>query len=154
MLEQTESIAGLLFGLFADARVGLVLLDIDRRFVLVNQCAADLHDMPVDEHTGRSLGEVVPDLAPLLEPALERVCRGESVTNIEVERGGKTSLASYYPLRDASGAIGGIGGGVGGISDPRPPRDPRHYPRDKLGGGGGRPPQGGAPAPPGVPRPG
>src|SRR3954451_11012995 len=116
MLEQSEGIAGLLFGLFADARVGLVLLDTDLCFVLVNQAAADLHDMPVDEHTGRPFAEVVPELAPVLEPAFRRVCRGEPVTNLEIEAAGRTTLASYYPLRDASGTIGGIGGVIVDIS--------------------------------------
>lgn len=132
MLEQSEGIAGLLFGLFADARVGLVLLDREMRYVLVNQTLADLHDMPVDDHTGRRFQEVTPDLAPVLEPVFERVLAGESVTNLEIETGAKTSLVSYYPLRDGEGAIGGIGGVVVDISDLRHARDSERYLRDLL----------------------
>jgi serine phosphatase RsbU (regulator of sigma subunit)/PAS domain-containing protein len=133
MLGQSEGIAGLLFGLFADARVGLVLLDTELRYVLVNQALADVHGVPVDDHTGRFYGEVVPDLVPTLEPVLDRVLTGESVTNVEIEARGSTRLASYYPLRDASGQIGGVGGVLVDISDLRHARDSERYLRDLLG---------------------
>ena len=118
LIQKTEGIAALLFGLFADAPVGLVLLDTDLRYVLVNDALAELNGVPASAHIGRTVEEVVPELAPRLLPALAGALEGTPVINLELnERPAtrptpRTTLESFYPLRDSDGRVAGIGGVV------------------------------------------
>lgn len=116
LIQKTEGIAALLFGLFADAPVGLVLLDTDLRYVLVNDALAELNGVPVSDHFGRRPEEIVPELAPKLVPLLDRALDGAPVVNVELGEqlaarpGPRTTLESFYPLRDSQGRVAGIGG--------------------------------------------
>jgi PAS domain S-box-containing protein len=118
VIQKTEGIAALLFGLFADAPVGLVLLDTDLRYVLVNDTLADLNGVPASAHVGRTVDEVVPELAPQLLPVLSGVLKGTPVVNLEINErlasrpGARATLESFYPLRDSDGRVAGIGGVV------------------------------------------
>src|SRR5436190_4456015 len=118
LIQKTEGIAALLFGLFADAPVGLVLLDTELRYVLVNDTLAELNGVPASAHIGRTVEEVVPELAPQLLPALAGALEGTPVINLELnERPAtrptpRTTLESFYPLRDSDGRVAGIGGVV------------------------------------------
>ncbi len=123
MIQQTEGIAALLFGLFADSPVGLALLDTELRYVVVNDAIAELNGVPAGAHVGRRPEDVVPELAPLLVPLMSRVLRGAPVVNVEIDEpiaarpGPRTTLESFYPLRDADGHIAGVGGVAIDITD-------------------------------------
>ena len=56
--------------------VGLVLMDMDYRFVRINERMAEINGLPVEAHIGRTLREVVPDIADfimeLYRPVYER----------------------------------------------------------------------------------
>ncbi len=49
--------------LYATAPIGLCLLDPDLRFVRINERLAEINGMPVASHIGRTVEEIVPDLA-------------------------------------------------------------------------------------------
>ena len=123
MIQQTEGIAALLFGLFADSPVGLALLDTELRYVAVNDAIAELNGVPASAHVGRRPEEVVPELAPLLVPLMSRVLHGAPVVNVEIELaiaarpGPRTTLESFYPLFDADGHVAGVGGVAIDITD-------------------------------------
>lgn len=53
--------------LYATAPIGLLYLDSDLRFVRLNQLLADLNGLPVEAHRGRTVREIVPDLADAIE---------------------------------------------------------------------------------------
>src|SRR3954470_17794238 len=118
LIQKTEGIAALLFGLFADAPVGLVLLDRELRYVLVNDTLAELNGVPASAHVGRTVEEIVPELAPALLPVLASALGGAPVVNVEMNErlsgrpGARTTLESFYPLRDSDGRVAGIGGVV------------------------------------------
>ncbi|HZQ34530.1 MAG TPA: PAS domain-containing protein [Dehalococcoidia bacterium] len=109
----SEASAAMLDGLFAAAPVGLALLDRDLRFLRVNAALAAINGVSVEATIGRSLREVVPDLADTIEPLLRRVVeRGETFAEATVR--GETAAApgrprrwsaSYFPVRDAVGTI-------------------------------------------------
>ena len=65
--------------------VGLVLMDKDYRFVRINQRMAEINGLPVEAHIGRTLREVLPDIADrvleLYRPVYER---GEPVLDVEI----------------------------------------------------------------------
>ena len=102
--------------LYRSAPVGLGLLDTSLRYVRVNARLAAMNGPTVEQHVGRSMREVIPALAPQVEPHVHRVLeQGETVEGIELR--GTTAadplaehvwLAALHPFRDARGAIMGI----------------------------------------------
>jgi hypothetical protein len=85
--------------------------------VRINDRLAVINGTPAGLHIGRSIREVLPNLADTLEPICRRVLEtGESIIAIEVH--GRTSrepdmehdwLASYFPVQSADRAIIGVG---------------------------------------------
>jgi PAS domain S-box-containing protein len=64
---------------------GVVVLDRELRYTAANSVAVETNGFSAQEHIGRHLREVVPDVAPELEPVLTQVFRtGKAVTDIEV----------------------------------------------------------------------
>jgi PAS domain S-box-containing protein len=81
----------------------------------VNERIASMKNIPVQDHIGRSVAEVVPDAFPQVEPALRRALAGESISAIEFRipnsrqaDGYSTLLSCYQPIRDATDEIVGI----------------------------------------------
>ncbi|NVL91289.1 MAG: PAS domain S-box protein, partial [Desulfobacterales bacterium] len=72
---------------FIEAPAGLVILDEELCYVKVNETIAKINKLPVDEHTGKSVYEILGDLAYDVIPTLKSVLEtGESV---HYEVGGK-----------------------------------------------------------------
>ncbi|MFM2313754.1 MAG: hypothetical protein RLZZ04_3030 [Cyanobacteriota bacterium] len=102
--------------IYATAPIGLCFLDRERRFVQLNERLAEINGLPISEHLGRTLREILPELADLQEPIFEQVFQtGEPILDVEVK--GTTPaqpeverhwLASYYPLTVENGQILGI----------------------------------------------
>jgi PAS domain S-box-containing protein len=107
------------------APVGLAFWDTALRYVRVNERLADMNGLPVAGHLGRPLREVLPQLAPLLEPLFRQVLEtGAPLLDQEVT--GETPaapgvqrhwLASYYRVPDVDGTPLGLGGVVVEITD-------------------------------------
>jgi PAS domain S-box-containing protein len=102
---------------FTEAPAGLAMLDADLRYLRVNETLAAMNGLAAADHVGRSVREALPELAPTVEPILERVlATGDAALNIEVvgettaQPGvARTWLASYFPLPGPDGAPAGIG---------------------------------------------
>jgi PAS domain S-box-containing protein len=102
--------------LYATAPVGLCVLDHTLRFVRINQRLAEINGLEAADHIGRTVAEVLPDLAPTAEPVLRRVLEsGEPLMDIELS--GMTPaqpgvlrhwLEHFIPLRDSVGNVFGI----------------------------------------------
>ncbi len=97
------------------APVGFAFVDRDCRIVRINETLADVNGAPPDEHIGRTIAEMVPDVWTQMEHVYRRVLEtGEPAMNIEVERQRKGEpdfrhwLASYYPVR-VDGDVLGLG---------------------------------------------
>jgi PAS domain S-box-containing protein len=58
---------------FNHVPVGLALLDLDLRYVRLNRLLADINGLPVEDHIGRSIHDVIPDIAPAAEARLRQV---------------------------------------------------------------------------------
>jgi diguanylate cyclase (GGDEF)-like protein/PAS domain S-box-containing protein len=58
---------------FAAAPAGLAILDPDLRYVHVNDALAKINGQPPDAHRGKTLCDIVPAFAPVLEPLVRRV---------------------------------------------------------------------------------
>jgi PAS domain S-box-containing protein len=102
--------------IYGTAPVGLGFLDRELRYVRVNDRLAELHGVPASAHTGRTLREVLPDMAPAMEPLLRDVIdRGVPIVDSEVintiaqcPRKGGSWLVSYYPVVDNRSSVFGV----------------------------------------------
>ena len=102
---------------FTAAPAGLAILDGSLRYVQLNETLAFMNGRSVAEHLGKSVREVLPELALRLQPTLERIlATGEPALNIEVT--GETPaqpgvtrywMASYFPLSSTSGELQRLG---------------------------------------------
>jgi PAS domain S-box-containing protein len=117
LYEEASRSLALLDTLFVSAPVAIGFWDRDLRYVKVNGALASLNNLPAEQHIGRTLREVVPDLADVLEPVYRRVvdtgipCVQEESTEWLPQRLGHDRhwLSSYYPVRGADGEILGLG---------------------------------------------
>lgn len=95
---------------FCNANVGLVIMDDQLRHVHVNQALAESNGLSVEAHLGKTLSDILPDVAAAVEPVYQQVlATGQPILNQEVS--GETYkqpgvvrhwLASYFPLIDES----------------------------------------------------
>ncbi|WP_334899145.1 PAS domain S-box protein [Nostoc sp.] len=107
----------LLDAFIASAPIGITLLDSQLRFLVINEALAEINGVSAAEHFGKTLREIVPDLAPQQEQIFQHVLTtGESVLDFEVS--GKTAkfpgvertwLASYFPIQSRTSQPIGIG---------------------------------------------
>ncbi|MFY2557169.1 PAS domain-containing sensor histidine kinase [Corallococcus terminator] len=101
----------------AGAPVGLAFVDLELRFIHVNDALAEMNGLPREAHLGRKVRDVVPDLWPYIEPHYRQVIEhGQAVRNLEIvgttekEAGvPRDFLVNYYPVRDTGGALQGVG---------------------------------------------
>ncbi len=99
--------------IYDTAPVGLSLVDTSLRYVRINHTLAEINGVPVEKTLGRTLREVIPQLAPAIEPVYRRIIEtGKPVLGFEVH--GSTPrepeverdwLVSYYPLAGADGSV-------------------------------------------------
>jgi PAS domain S-box-containing protein len=102
--------------IYANAPVGLCLMDTDLRFVRINEKLAAINGKPVSGHIGRTLEDIIPGIAPRIEPIYRQVMEsGEPFLNFEVR--GVTPeepevprhwLISYHPLMSEEDTVQGV----------------------------------------------
>lgn len=107
----------LLDAFFSSAAVGMCIFDDQMRFIDINETLAQIDGLPVAEHIGKTLNEIVPDIARILEPINRQVIEtGIPVLNYELN--GETPAqpgikrhwtASFFPLSNNLGISVGIG---------------------------------------------
>lgn len=102
--------------IYDTAPIGLCILDRDLRWVRINERLAAINGFPAAAHLGRSVRELLPDLAPAAEPILHRILESnQPVLNVELQGQtpaqpgvARTWLEHWFPLHDHSGAVIGI----------------------------------------------
>jgi len=110
---------------YRNSTVGLCVVDTDLRYVRVNDALAAFNGKPASEHIGRTVREVIPELAPRVEPVFRRVI-DSGCTELESEVHGTTSaepdvekdwFVSYYPIESDRGEMLGVGTVVQDITE-------------------------------------
>ncbi|MBN1207146.1 MAG: PAS domain S-box protein [Myxococcaceae bacterium] len=95
---------------------GVVFLDLELRFLRINQVLADMHGIPIEAHLGRTVAEVLPpgEGRDAITQRLQHViATGQPLTNLEVEWEApgspprrKFSRAGYFPVHDGVEVVG------------------------------------------------
>ena len=113
----------LLASFIAHSPVAHGLFDDDLRFVLVNDKLAEINGLPVAEHIGRHVSEIVPALSSQIERLMERVLRtGTTIEGVELSGptlahpDGGDWLVNYYPVHDTDGDVFGVGATVSDVT--------------------------------------
>jgi len=116
---------GSLNSFFTSAPAGLAIVNTELRFLQVNDTLAQMHGLAAQEHLGKTVGEVLPKLAPVIEPIFRQLlATGEPALNFETS--GETPaqpgvlrhwVASYFPIQGADGSPNSVGAIVVEITD-------------------------------------
>jgi PAS domain S-box-containing protein len=104
--EATQESEAQLSAYFNASPTGMGMVDPQLRYLKVNQQLADITGLPIEEHYGKTMREIVPQLADILEPLYQEVfTTGKPLLNFEVS--GETDASpgeirdwqiSYFPL--------------------------------------------------------
>jgi PAS domain S-box-containing protein len=102
--------------IYATAPIGLCVLDTQLRYVRINQHLAEINGLTVEAHLGRSVRDVLPQLADAIELQLQAVLdTGEVRLDVEVvsetpAQPGviRTWREQWLPLKNAQGEVIGI----------------------------------------------
>jgi PAS domain S-box-containing protein len=79
------------------ASIGLCAFDRELRFVFINEWLARINGLPVDDHLGRTLSEILPEVAKGVEPQLRGVIEtGEPVVAGSVEAETSAQIDKRY----------------------------------------------------------
>ena len=127
LYDEAERSRGLLDTIFASAPVGLGYFDTELICVQVNQALADMNGLPVEDHIGRPLAELLGPLAervlPLYrlaltsgEPVLEQEVDGETLGRPGAKR---HWLVSCTPVRAGDGTTLGVSSVVIDVTERR-----------------------------------
>jgi PAS domain S-box-containing protein len=109
----------------SNSPVGLVIFDRQMRYVYINDVLQRINGPSLEEHIGKTVRDIIPKAAPLLEPILEKVlATGEPLIDAELSgevpsRPGQIThyLVSYFPIPGLDGRPEYIGGVVVEITE-------------------------------------
>jgi PAS domain S-box-containing protein len=123
-IEREQALAKL-ESLLAAAPIGIGFVDRELRYLRINDALAAMNERPAGEHVGRTVAEVLPELATTLVPLLQAVLdAGQPALNLEITRRSQIDptatrflLANYFPVRAPSEEVIGVGGIVIDITE-------------------------------------
>ncbi|MFL5561822.1 MAG: ATP-binding protein [Gemmatimonadaceae bacterium] len=120
-VHRKEEVLAILDTVLDSSPVAFALYDRDLRLIRINRAFAELTGHAPIDHVGETLGDLSPALATALVPPLELVLRDDAgLRDVElsldglpdgsgIHRAKRHWLASFYPVRMASGAVLGVG---------------------------------------------
>jgi PAS domain S-box-containing protein len=111
--------------IYATAPVGLCCVDTALRYISINDRLASYNGAPASAHIGRTLREMIPDVADAIEPVYRHVLQtGEPVFDQELV--GRTAaspdvectwMCTYSPVRDDEGYVTAVNTVVVDVTD-------------------------------------
>ncbi|TAL35224.1 MAG: PAS domain S-box protein [Spirochaetes bacterium] len=109
--------------LYRTTPVGLCVLDVDLRYVKINERLAQMNGHTVEEHLGVRMRDLIPEIADLVEPMLLNVLKtGQGILDQELTAESAPGMrgyftVSYLPLFDNAGRVTGINAVIEDITD-------------------------------------
>ncbi|MFF8293384.1 SpoIIE family protein phosphatase [Streptomyces sp. NPDC016309] len=125
-LDRVKTNLAFLDSLFETCPIGLVMLDEDLRYVHLNQALADMDAMPIEEHLGRRIGDIMitSDDGAYLRMLREVEREGRPVVGalVGVRTPGRPDRdqvrsVSFFPLSGTAGSRTGLGGLLVDVTD-------------------------------------
>ena len=93
--------------------IGLALTDRENRFVRINERLAAMNGRSVEEHIGRTVREVLPTIADIVELKLNYVLQTGEPLLSDFEGAASewkgSAVVGHYPLKGANGEVEGVG---------------------------------------------
>ena len=120
--------------------VGLCLLDTNLRFLRINNWLADINGVSQEDHLGRTLREIVPEIAESMEEVYTKVIEtGVPVVDVLVTAATPAHpdakrhyLANYYPLKSEDGAVWGLSSMVRDVTERQKSEERLRNSREEL----------------------
>jgi PAS domain S-box-containing protein len=138
---QAQESLAVVDAVFGAAPIGLAFMDTSFHYVRVNDALATINGLPAEEHYGRTLRDVLGDLADEIEPFHRRVIEtGEPILDLPVT--GQTAaapgearswLVSYYPVRNPSNETIGVGVVITDVTEQEQARAAAKAANERLG---------------------
>lgn len=101
--------------IYNSAPMGLCVLDCDLRYLRINKSMAEMNGFSPQEHIGKSIHEIVPDLSQQGEAIAKEifqtgkaVCMEMNGTTAAQDGAVRTWIEGWYPIKDSSHRIVGI----------------------------------------------
>ncbi len=102
---------------FSSAPVGMNIVDNQLRFVQINQLLAEINGLPQQDHIGKTIHQVLPQMASLVKPIYQQVLlTGQPILNQELSSASikqpeiiRHFLASYFPIPGEGDRPSGVG---------------------------------------------
>ncbi|MBD2181252.1 PAS domain S-box protein [Planktothrix sp. FACHB-1355] len=120
---QRQRSEAILQAFIAASPITLALFDRELRFLYANEALAKINQLPLSEHLGRTLWEVVPQMAPQFAPLLLQIMETQQpVLNVEFSgevRPGvfRSTIANHYPVCLPNGEAIGVGVAVMDVTE-------------------------------------
>jgi PAS domain-containing protein len=99
-----------------NSNMGLAIFDDQLRYVALNPCLAAMDGIAVESHLGKTLGEILGEVALQVEPAFREVfATGRPFLNLEITGTSSTNterrrwVNNLFPLKDADGRVKQVG---------------------------------------------
>jgi len=126
--------------IYKSAPIGLCILATDTRYLRLNERFAEINGFSIEEHIGRTVREIIPDLADGAEELTRTVVEtGEPVLDIEIK--GETPalpgvtrywIESWLPLKDDQGRVTAINVVASEITERKRAEEELRKARDEL----------------------
>jgi len=102
--------------IYSTSPMGMCFMDTDLRYLRCNETLAEINGIPAADHIGRTLREIVPEIAETMEPVYRRIIEtGEPVIDVEASMTAGTDShkkryfsACYYPVISEDGVVRGV----------------------------------------------
>jgi PAS domain S-box-containing protein len=117
LVQQKDESLALLDSLLRNAPIGFAFFDQQHRYVRINEYLAAINGIPVAEHVGKTVRELLPVNAQTVDPIIDQViATGAAVLDLEVT--GETPaepgvtrhwLAGFYPVQTPQGLVHYVG---------------------------------------------
>ena len=96
------------------APVGLGFLDRNLKYININRRLAEMHNVSIADHYGKTIAEIIPEVYPLIEPHVREALNGRGISDLEIREPSshahdrRTFLVSYQPAFDEAGEVVGV----------------------------------------------
>jgi len=82
---------------FRESSIGLAITDSEGRYVRINDALAELNQVPAEATIGKTLAEIAPEIAALVDPFRERAGETDRFF-VDVPQRDRDTMLSYFPF--------------------------------------------------------